>query len=132
MSDRVTSDDDPVRREELLHPIAGDKDAVGLFAQQDIAFTRKRVALVDKRRYPFSLRRPQHGKAGVSSYPDDGIGPESAQDTADLEEAADELEGQTRILYQRASVEARDIDAFDQVPRLGDLLHFHPAFRSDE
>src|SRR5580700_7108757 len=93
-SDRVTGNDDPVRREELLHSVAGDEDAVGLFAQQDIALSRKGVAFMDKRRYPLGLRRPQHGKAGVSSYPDNRIRLETAQDAVDLEEAADELKRQ--------------------------------------
>ena len=61
-ADRVTGDDDPVRGKKLLHSIAGDENAVGLFAQQDIAFPCKGIAFMDKLGMPFACAARSTGK----------------------------------------------------------------------
>src|SRR5580704_5107417 len=80
----------------------------------------------------FCLCGAQYREAGIPSHPNYCIRPETPENTVYLEEAADQLEGQSGILYQRTPVEAGDIDAFNAIAGLGYFLHFHFAFCANE
>src|SRR5580698_10124902 len=80
----------------------------------------------------FCLCGAQYRKAGIPSHPNYRIRPETPENAVYLEEAADQLERQSGIFYQRTPVESGDIDAFDAVTSLGYFLHFHFAFCANE
>src|SRR5690349_4006847 len=71
------------------------------------------------------LRNLQHGEARITTHTHRCIRLKIFQDRSDLEKTFHQFEWQTEILYQRASVESRDIYSFNLISCLRNFFHLH-------
>src|SRR5882757_7859973 len=83
---------------------------------------------MDKGGDALCLRSTQHGEAGIATHAYHRIRHKATNDPPHLEKAFDQLKRKTDVLYQRASVKTRYIDAFDLITRLRHLFHLHFSF----
>src|SRR5262245_59128041 len=73
------------------------------------------------------LRQTQHWETGVAPNPNGCIWPELVQDFSNLEKTLYQLEWQTKIFYQRATVVSGNIQPFYFVSSKWHFFHFHFA-----
>ena len=132
LADRIAREQDPVGREETLHPFVCRADLGSALGEHLVGQARERVLLLQEAGDTLVRSTPEQRTAGIATHAHRHVGLELLQDVARLPDAFQHLEGEGEVLERERTLQSGHGQADDLVARRGHALHLHLSFGADK